>query len=383
MQFIEENHGVAAETSQLFREEALFTLNPMPALIWNKKLQNSLVQAEHYLNRLNHLSQCFLNPTLLLKPFIANPSLAPKEDMSDTHQIIICPRGNLTDLSTLLRYHVAIEYSLELLNTHTISVELLQKIHKKMTQDDSNSQRFHPGEIRTRQVVLKNHTTGKISYKPPPAKYLPYCLINHDLFLQDKTFPPILHAAISHVQFLSIHPFYDGNGRIGNLLIALLLTQNKQFPEHFLSVSVFFIYSYFYSTVEAYSKAISQARKGYWYAWLIYFFDIISLVCCELASRVAHIQQILTGYKTLTSAHLNTIENKIIEQLLNTPFFTACEMANELDVSLSGIYYAIHNLQNKNILTAIYHSGRTTIYGSADIIRILDKPVILNKHDMV
>ncbi|CAM2879144.1 Filamentation induced by cAMP protein Fic [Legionella steigerwaltii] len=383
MQFIVEKQDITAEISILFREETLFTLNPMPALIWNKKLQQSLLQAEHYLNRLNTISKYFLTPSLLLKPFITNPSLTQKEEITDQHKIIVCPRGNLTDLSTLLRYHVAIEYSLELLSTNLISIELLQKIHKKMTQDDSNSQRFHPGEIRAKQVVLKNHKTGKIQYKPPSAKCLPYCLINHDLFLQDKTFSPVLHAAISHVQFISIHPFYDGNGRIGNLLIGLLLAQNKQFPEHFLSVVVFFIYSYFYSTVGAYSKAISQARKGYWYEWLIYFFDIISLVCCELVSRMEHIQQILKEYKIRASTHLKTIENKIINQLFNTPFFTAREMANELDVSLSRTYYAIHNLQDKNILTALYRSGRTIIYGSADIIQVLDKPVILNKQRMV
>jgi Fic family protein len=177
--------------------------------------------------------------------------------------------------------------------------------------------------------------------------------------------------------------FYGGNGRIGNLLIALLLAKNTQFPEHFLSVAVFFIYSYFYSTIGAYSKAISQARKGYWSEWFVYFFDIISLVCCELVSRVGYIQQIIREYKIRASANLKSIENEIINQLFNTPFFTAREMANELDVSVSGAYYAIHNLQDKNIVTTIYRSGRAIMYGSSDIIQVLDKPVILNQQDMV
>ncbi|MDF1757405.1 MAG: Fic family protein [Legionellaceae bacterium] len=347
-----------------------------PRIKKTKKLKNSLSQSENLLKKLSEINTRFPNPNLLLNTLISN-TLIMKESIPTTGWMVELD-GNLNDLEGITRFNTAIEHSLSLLEKKPLSIDVLKKIHLKLI--GNNNTKVKPGTIRKGQVVIGCEVSNKIDYFPPKAEELPKLLERLEMFFLDQNEPPLAHAAICFSEFEFLHPFNDGNGRTGVILFGLMLVEKKIIPASMLNVIVFYLYAYMHSTGIG-NYLIKKARNGHWVVWLVYLFDIISLISHELITRMESILKIINRYKSdylATNTDLK-IEQAVIQHLLNTPFLTASQMAKNLAVPISTLQRAILSLELQGVISKINKLGKTKIYGSSEILKILEQPIIIYK----
>ena len=367
------------ETECVVLTEASLIFGSLPPQYkWAKSLKAALDQTTQLLEKLFIASDKFENPNVLLKPLIPNELiLKRKQDLPLTY-LNITARGNLANLSTILHYNQAIDNSLLLLERDGLSIEYLRNIHAQILSQDNQSANGRSGFIRDRRVFLRNSLTSEIRYTAPPAEDLPNLLKRLELFMNDKTLPPLIHAAVCHADFMNIHPFHDGNGRVGYLMTMVLLVEKKVIPAHMLNVFVLFSYAYFHATQAAYAKLIRSKSPRQRTEWLIYFLDILSLIANEILSRIESIHHKIESYHKilLSKKYQSKLALKLIHQLPNTPWFTSLQMAHELKVSPEDLKKAITILEAHHMLSSIVDpSNGTKMYCSYDLIEILEKGI--------
>ncbi|MDP3561324.1 MAG: Fic family protein [Legionellaceae bacterium] len=354
--------------------------NLPPENEWPKTLTAALLQANQFLKKLSTVAKTFQNPNLLLKPLIPNEIIS-KRTQTDTHsKFLITARSNLTDINNMTDYNLAIDQSLELLDHFSLSIDYLKNIHDKILCHDSKHVRCNPGALRTARVVLRNSHSGKIAYTPPSAEHLPELLQRFEVCLNDRSLHPLIHAAICHADFMNIHPFKDGNGRVGYLMTMVLLVEKQVLPANMLNLFVIYSYTYFHATQKSYAKLVRNDSRKKQIKWLIYFLDIMSLISNELIIRMESINHIIKGYHTklLAISSKSKIAIGVVNSLTNTPLFTIHQMAEYLDVSLSGLRSAISLLELHHIISPIKTLGKTKIYASIEIMNILQHDISIS-----
>ena len=154
------------------------------------------------------------------------------------------------------------------MDTLPVSLRLLRELHELLMRG-VRGEVATPGEFRRSQnwIGPPGCTLNEATYVPPPPSALIACLDAWERFLYDDALPPLVHAALAHSQFEAIHPFLDGNGRVGRLLITLLLVNRGVIPAPLLYLS-----AYFEATrQEYYARLLGVTRRGEWEEWLTYF----------------------------------------------------------------------------------------------------------------
>lgn len=148
-----------------------------------------------------------------------------------------------------------------------------------------------PGEFRRSQNWSGSAgcTLNTAKFVPPSPDHLADCLRDFENFLHNRQLPPLIHIALCHYQFEAIHPFLDGNGRIGRLLIILLLVEKKMLSSPLLYLSAFFETT----RDEYYRQLYSVSAKGTWNDWLVYFLNGVALQCEDVLSRIERINELL------------------------------------------------------------------------------------------
>ena len=172
-----------------------------------------------------------------------------------------------------------------------LSLRLLREIHKVLLGHGRGA-RHTPGEFRRSQVWIGGTRPGNASFIPPPANELTDCLKDLERFLHDRpdSTPPLVKAALAHVQFETIHPFLDGNGRIGRLLIALQLCADGLLREPILYLSL-----YFKEHRQTYYDLLNSVRmSGDWEKWLEFFADAIVASATQAASSAKRLLDLVS-----------------------------------------------------------------------------------------
>lgn len=364
--------------SVLLTEASLIFGGLPPQYKWAKSLKAALLQTTQLLEKLVIASEKCKNPNVLLKPLIPNEMIPKrKQDLPPTY-LNITARGNLANLNTILSYNQAIENSLALLERDGLSIEYLKSIHAEILSQDIEAAHGRAGSIRERKVYLRNNITREIRYTAPPAEDLPNLLKKFEFFMNDRTLPPLIHAAVCHADFMNIHPFHDGNGRVGYLMTMVLLVEKKVIPAHMLNLFVLFSYAYFHATQAAYAKLIRSKSPRQRTEWLIYFLDIVSLIANEILSRIESIHQIIDNYQRilLSKKEIPTLALMLVHQLPTTPWFTPLQMAHALKVSPLALQKAIAVLESHYMIAPrVDPSNGATLYCSYDLIEILEKNI--------
>ena len=166
---------------------------------------------------------------------------------------------------------------------------------------------------------------------PPPVPELMPCLGSWERFLHDEALPPLLHVALAHSQFEAIHPFIDGNGRIGRLLITLLLVSREILPSPLLYLS-----AYFEATrQEYYARLQAVTEKGEWEEWLVYFLTGVVIQSEDALDRVRRIDELFTGWKKLLADGRSRLPESALELFIENPFWTIQKVAERLNVAFT------------------------------------------------
>ena len=324
-----------------------FIPNPLPPRFeWSTVLVNNLSRADHILGMLSREGSKLPNPHLLMRPFIAREAVLSSKiegTQATLGEVLAQEAGihverNPDDLLEVHNYITALEYGLKRLNDLPLSLRLIKEIHGKLMQGVRGAHAT-PGEFRRSQnwIGSPGCTLTSAKYVPPTPDELQDCLSALEKFLHDRTLPPLIHIALCHYQFEAIHPFLDGNGRIGRLLITLLLIERKLLPSPLLYLSAFFEAS----REEYYRQLYSISSQGTWQEWFMYFLNGVAMQSLDVLSRAERINSLISSWQLQVRSKTEGIAQHIVKHLAVNPYFTTKKIADQLGIAFTTAQRAI------------------------------------------
>lgn len=232
------------------------------------------------------------------------------------------------------------------------------------------------GEFRRSQnwIGKPGETLNQASYVPPPPDALGEHLANWERFLHDRTLPPLVHAALMHYQFEAIHPFLDGNGRVGRLMITLLLCDREVLPGPLLYLSAFFE-----ATRDHYYEGLrGVTERGDWETWVRYFLNGVARQAEDALSRAERINRLLEIWRhKLTSQPHPRVALQMLDLLGANPFLTPRGAEQKLGIAYNTAMRAIGQLIELGIVTAATPAKRDRVFCAKQLLDILEEPARL------
>lgn len=366
---------------------ASFIPHPLPpAFEWTTALVNSLSRADRVLGMLSIEGSKLPNPHLLIRPFIASEAVhssrieGTQATLGDVlgNDVGFGVKSHPDDLQEVHNYILALDYGMERLKSFPLSLRLLRDIHRQLMQGVRGSHAT-PGEFRRSQnwIGSPGCTLAGAKYVPPGPEVLMECLGVFEEFLHDTSLPPLIHAALCHYQFEAIHPFLDGNGRVGRLLITLLLHAHNV-----LSSPLLYLSAFFESSREVYYRHLYQVSKeGDWEEWLIYFLNGVAVQGLDVLSRTERINGLLMQWKIKVGAEISRgILIDIITSLAVNPFITINRVAETMDVAFTTAQRAVMKLAALGIVSQVSEGRRDRVFCAREILQILEEPTHMNTY---
>jgi Fic family protein len=265
------------------------------------------------------------------------------------------------DVEEVSHYVSAIEHGLKRMEKLPLSLRLLKEIHAILLQGGRGSTK-QPGEFRHSQNWIGGSRPGNAMFVPPPPGKVMECMGNLELFLHNefgKT-PPLIKAALAHVQFETIHPFLDGNGRLGRLLITLLLCS-----ENVLNAPILYLSLYFKQHRKTYYELLTRVREdGAWEVWLEFFLDAIIATAKEASESTDKIIKIFSEDKakieTLGRPRVSAM--KVYEYLQEKGKCRIPKLAVALDMSQPTATASLDHLEKLDIIKEVTGSKRDRMF---------------------
>jgi Fic family protein len=275
------------------------------------------------------------------------------------------------DLHEVANYVVALEYGVERLRTLPLSLRLVRELHERLMHG-VRGDTATPGEFRRTQnwIGPAGCTLADATFVPPPPDRLMDCLGAWEGFLHDDTLPPLVHAALAHSQFEAIHPFLDGNGRVGRLLITLMFIDKGVLPAPLLYLSAFFEAT----REEYYARLLGVTERGEWEEWLGYFLAGAAQQAEDALGRIQCIDDLLRDWRERLAKAPSRLPEKAIELFAENPFWTVNKLAQRLDVAFTTAQRAIDRLASTGIVDLAGEAKRNRVYCARAILEILEEP---------
>jgi len=267
------------------------------------------------------------NPHLLIRPFVRREAVLSSRiegTQATLGELLAAEAGAAVerspdDLQEVANYVVALEYGVKRLHTLPLSLRLIKEVHTKLMKGVRGDMAT-PGEFRRSQnwIGPAGCTLANATYVPPPPDELMGCLAAWEDFLHDRTLPPLVHAAFAHSQFEAIHPFLDGNGRVGRLLVTLLFQERSILPVPLLYLSAFFEAT----RDEYYGRLQGIVERAEWEAWLEYFLNGVARMSEDVLGRAERIDALLSGWRRSVSGTSSATPAALVDLLAENPFWT-------------------------------------------------------------
>jgi Fic family protein len=196
------------------------------------------------------------------------------------------------------------------------------------------------------------------------------CLGQWESFAQDSTWPPLIQVALLHYQFEAIHPFLDGNGRVGRLLITLFLIERRILQTPLLCLSNFFEAT----RSEYYDRLRAVTERAAWENWLAYFLNGVARMSQDSLMRAEKINRKLTEWRSRLAGSASKTTTSLVDLLAENPFWTVGKAAERLDVAYTTAQRAVTKLESLGILSQVGAAKRDRAFCAKEIMNILDEP---------
>lgn len=339
-----------------------------------------LDQANTALGRLDGMSMVLPNPSLFLYMYIRKEAVLSSQiegTQSSLSDLLLfeneeAPGAPLDDVREVSCYVSAMGYGLERLKDFPLSLRLIREIHAKL-MDNARGGNKQPGEFRTSQNWIGGSRPGTASFVPPPPEYLMECLDNFEKFLHDENtkLPVLIKAALIHVQFETIHPFLDGNGRLGRLLITFILCTHGILKEPLLYLSL-----YLKTNRRDYYNHLQSVREtGDWEAWIGFFLQGVIDTANQATQTAQAIVQLFNTDRLdieqsgKATAALLTIHN----YLQNNPITTTAKIKAACDISLPTVLRNLSTLEELGVVKEITGKERHKVFVYSQYLALLNK----------
>lgn len=314
-------------------------LPPNPPLEFDLDMLQLLSRADLCLGRLDGIALRVPNPDLFVAMYVRQEAVLSSQiegtqaSLTDVLQFEAGMDGEerMKDVAEVSNHVRAMNHGLTRLASLPLSKRLVREIHGVLLQDTRGA-RLTPGEFRTTQnwIGATGCTLATARFVPPPPRVLHDALDAWERFLHDESFPPVIQAALAHAQFETIHPFLDGNGRIGRLLITFLLCTRGVLKRPLLYLSAYLKKN----RAEYYDRLQAVRDHGHWEAWVRFFLRGVSAVASDAtdtADKILDLQARLRQQVTSEARAANLL--RVIDHLFAHPIVTVQQLQAGLGVS--------------------------------------------------
>ncbi|MBN2517530.1 MAG: Fic family protein [Candidatus Altiarchaeota archaeon] len=337
-----------------------------------------LSEADNYLGRLAGIGQLLPNPHVLIQPYIRQEAVlssrieGTRASLSDLflYEITNKEPKEYMHVREVRNYVDATVYALSAIRKRPISLSLMGELHKRLLKGVRGADR-RPGNFREGQNWIGfSDDIEEAEFVPPRPEDLGRLLLDFEGFIQNppKGMPSLIQCALMHYQFETLHPFFDGNGRIGRLLITLFLCKQGLMPEPLLYLS-----GYMEKHREEYSDKLMAVRANSDYAaWVDFFLKAVAEQSRESIQNVEGILKLQKRYHDELRRTRGTVNaERLVDYLFINPYITAKNAAEYLKVTFPTAQSTIRGLQDAGILKEYSDRKRNRIYVADGLIRAL------------
>lgn len=315
-------------------------LPPDPPLQLDPPMVTLLSQANLALGRLDGATQTLPNPDLFVAMYVRREAVLSSQiegtqsTLDDVLAFELDPKGRELpqDIEEVVNYVRAMNYGLKRLNTLPLSVRLIREIHAELLRGVRGADR-QPGEFRTSQnwIGPANVPLSRATFVPPPAPEMLRALDNLEWFLhEERDLPALIHCGLAHAQFETIHPFLDGNGRVGRLLITFLLCQQGVLHRPLLYLSHYLKRH----RAEYYDRLMAVREEGNWEGWLRFFLRGVAETATEAANTARAIVKLREEHRTLVQERGSGLNGlRLLDLLFQLPLLNVKLVKEQLDVA--------------------------------------------------
>ena len=361
-----------------------FVPHPLPpALDWTSELVMVLSEADRMLGELSGLGRSLPNPRLLIAPFVRREAVlssriegtrASLSDLYTYEAIQLNMFEPPLDVREVYNYVTALEYGLERLHSLPLSLRLIQEIHAQL-MEGVRGEHQTPGEFRRSQnwIGPPGCTLSGATFVPPPVPEMHQALDALERYLyQTPSLPPLVRLGLIHYQFEVIHPFLDGNGRIGRLLVTLLLCTWNLIPEPLLYLSAYLEAN----RQDYYDRLLAVSREGAWQAWLLFFLRGVSLQAWDVIARSRKLQDLREQYREqFQSERAAARLLSAVDLLFARPIVTVNQVAEALEVTFATAQRHINRLEAAGLVREITGQARNRVYRADEVLAAIEEPL--------
>ncbi len=348
-----------------------------PSIDISSALLRSLSDADRLIAKLAGEGRSLRNPHILMRSFIKQEAVLSSriEGTQATLGELLAVDAGISidrspdDLQEVGNYVTALEYGIKRLSELPLSLRLVTELHE-ILMTGIRGEFATPGEFRRSQnwIGPAGCTLQNASYVPPPVEELMSCLGEWETFLHDRSLPPLIQIAMIHSQFEAIHPFLDGNGRVGRLLITLFFVEREILPTPLLYLSAFFEAT----RREYYEKLSAVTTDAAWGEWIEYFLNGVARMSEDAFNRAEKINSLLIGWRQEIGG--GSVSLDVIDLLEENPFCTIKKTSETLGIAFTTAQRGIDKLVKAGILKQVGLSKRNRVYCAEQIMDILDQP---------
>lgn len=354
-------------------------LPPQPAIDVLSLLQR-LVLAERALGRLDGITTLLPKPELFLYMYVRKEAVLSSQiegtqsTLSDLLRFETDAQAGrpIDDLREVSNYVDALMYGLDRVGTLPLSLRLIREMHSRLLRSGRGDAQ-NPGQFRASQNWIGGTRPGNALFVPPPMSELDACLGDFETFMHETRsgLPPLLKAGLLHVQFETIHPFLDGNGRIGRLLVTLYLCVNGVLRSPLLYLSL-----YLKTHRSEYYQLLQEVRlRGDWEAWLRFFLEGVAETANQAFEAATRIVQLFKDDRERIAAESERAGSalRLHELLQQNPFVTSTLLSQHTGLSVPTVNAALVDLQRLQIVREVTGRRRGRVFEYSSYLAILSE----------
>lgn len=356
-------------------------LPPGPSIDWSPELRRKFDEALLALGRLDSVSVLLPETSLFIYTYVRKEAVLSSQiegTQSSLSDLLLFeleqqPGVPLDDVQEVSNYVAALDYGLaRLKGGFPLSLRLIKEMHDKLLSKGRGSDKA-PGEFRRSQNWIGGTRPGNAVFVPPPPENVQECMGALELFLHDQPeyTPVLLKAALAHVQFETIHPFLDGNGRLGRLLITLLLCVEKVLKAPMLYLSL-----YFKTHRSRYYELLNEIRNtGDWEAWLEFFADAVIETATQAVDTVQRLLALAEEdrKRIQTLGRISSSVQVVHHAMMERPIASPVWLKGKTGLSLTTIGTSLERLEGLGIVKELTGQKRNRFYGYTQYIALMNQ----------
>lgn len=354
-------------------------LPPEPGLVIDDEMQTLLSKADRALGRLDGSIQTLPNPDLFVLMYVRKEAVLSSQiegtqsSLADILEVeaSVFDAHHPSDVGEVLNYVTAMNYGLKRLEELPLCIRLIKEIHRELLHDVRGREK-NPGEVRKSQnwIGPGDCTLQTATFVPPPPADAVEALGDLEEFMHSQVYlPALVKIGMIHSQFETIHPFLDGNGRVGRLLITFLLMQNEILLKPVLYISHFFKK---YRS-EYYERLQAVRDHGDWEGWIKFFLTGIAVVSLEATETARSIVDLRERHRQMVTERFGRAAGNgltILEKLFRSPIVTIGQVQKMLGITYPPASALVHRFVEAGILFEVTGQERYRVYQYSPYINL-------------